>query len=61
MTIEEAKQKIDNEMAKRYRDSEDYHRIFDNIIEERLMELDPVFMKALHDKYVKDGYSKWCA
>jgi len=61
MTIKEAKRKIDKEMAQEYRDSENYHIIFDETIEERLMELDPAFVKALNKKYDKDGYSRWYA
>lgn len=42
-------------------DSEMYHSVFDDIIEERLMELDPDFMTALQEAYKKSGASHWCA
>ena len=40
-------------------DSEDYHCEFDDLIEKRLMELDPEFMKALQEEYEKSGKSRW--
>lgn len=42
-------------------DSESYHYQFDDIIEERLGELDPEFMKAMTEEYEKSGESRWFA
>lgn len=57
MTIEEAKLILKKEED----DSESYHMKFDNIIENRLMELDPKFMEALKEEYERSGNDRWYA
>lgn len=42
-------------------DSEAYHSVFDDLLEERLMELDPEYMKELQRIYNQSGESRWCA
>ena len=42
-------------------DSEDYHGTFDDILEKRLKELDPEFVKAIDEEYDKSGMSRWYA
>ena len=58
MTIKEAHKLLNIETNS---DSEGYHATFDKIIEERLMELDPKFMKALKLMYKKSGCARWYA
>jgi ferritin-like protein len=57
MTIEEAKKKLESHK----RDSEVFHEKFDELLEERLMELDPEFMKAMTVIYDNSGASRWYA
>lgn len=57
VTIEEAKKRLKKEEG----DSEGYHFEFDLILEERLMELDPKFMKALHKLYRSSNEARWYA
>jgi hypothetical protein len=40
---------------------EAYHSRFDDILEQRLEELDPEFMKAMNEEYEKSGMARWCA
>ena len=42
-------------------DDERYHVYFDRILEERIAELDPEWMKAMRDVYDKSGMGRWCA
>ena len=42
-------------------DPEAYHSKFDNMLEERLMGLDPEWMKAMERIYEESGASRWCA
>lgn len=42
-------------------DDESYHGVFDSIIEERLAELDPEFMKEMKRLYAESGMSRWYA
>lgn len=57
MNIEQAEKQL-----KKYKDdSESYHSEFDDILEARLMELDPKFMKTMQELYDKSGCSRWCA
>lgn len=59
LEFEEAKHRlkdaVDNE------DDEDFHSMFDDLIEERLAQLDPDFLKAMKDYYDETGMSRWCA
>lgn len=48
-------------LAEQEGDSEGYHSEFDDIIEERLMELDPEFMTELQQLYKDSGCARWCA
>jgi hypothetical protein len=57
MTIEDAL----NMLKGREGDSEIYHSTFNDIIEKRLMELDPDFMTALQEVYKNFGAARWCA
>lgn len=43
------------------KDDENYHRTFDLLIEERLMELDPEFMGRMKRLYQRSGNARWCA
>ena len=43
------------------KDSEYYHRYFDELLEERLMELDPEWMQAMKDEYDNSGKRRWYA
>ena len=49
------------ELSKIEGDSEDYHGTFDEILEKRLKELDPDFMKAMDEEYDQSGMSRWYA
>ena len=42
-------------------DSEAFHSEFDDILEERLMELDPEWMKGVQKVYEDSRASRWCA
>lgn len=42
-------------------DSESFHSIFDDLLEERLMELDPEWMKEMQQFYDKTEMARWCA
>jgi len=42
-------------------DSEAYHSEYDDILEQRLDELDPNFMSSMRRTYDKSGESRWCA
>lgn len=54
MTIKEAEERLKN-----CPESESYHAEFDDILEERLAELDPDFMKAMEKLYHKSGLMRW--
>lgn len=56
MTKEQIK-RLKNEIG----DDESYHSRFDDILEERLMELDPEFMKQMKRAYKKSGMARWYA
>lgn len=55
--IEEAKVAL----AKEQDDSDGYHSKFDELLEERLAELDPDFMTAMEELYKKSGTARWYA
>lgn len=57
MNIEQAKELLKTHTG----DSEGYHSQFDDILEERLAEIDHDFMKAMKEEYEKSGESRWCA
>lgn len=57
MTIEEAKLYLNQFEG----DDEAYHSKFDDLLEARLMELDPEFMKAMAEYYEESGMKRWCA
>lgn len=42
-------------------DREAFHSRFDRLLEIRLMELDPAFMKAMADYYDSSEMARWCA
>jgi len=42
-------------------DDEKFHSVFDAILEERLMELDPEWMKAMSKLYTKSGMFRFFA
>lgn len=42
-------------------DDESYHAVFDGLLESKLTELDPEWMKAMTEIYGKSGMSRWCA
>ena len=43
------------------RDDEAFHSEFDDILEEKLMELDPEWMKAMQNIYGDSKMDRWCA
>ena len=48
------------ETLKKYEDDdESYHGEFDTFLEEKLMELDPEWMKEMKDLYRESGCSRW--
>ena len=57
MNIDEAKEIL----SKCVGNDEIYHEEFDNIIEKRLMELDPDFMNAMQEEYKRSNMGRWCA
>lgn len=57
MTIKEAERLLKAKLG----DSEGYHVAFDSILEAKLAELDPEFMKALDKLYDDSGESRWYA
>jgi len=42
-------------------DDEDYHSTFDDILEEKLMQLDPEWMTAMRQVYKDSRMRRWCA
>lgn len=42
-------------------DDEGFHSIFDDLLQERLMELDSEWMKEMEEFYEKSGMQRWCA
>jgi len=42
-------------------DSEEYHLVFDHLLEAKLMALDPDWMKAMEHLYDKSGCARWYA
>ena len=59
MTIKEAKKRLKPSLDAE--DDESFHSVFDDIIEERLAELDPEFMAAMKKYYEKSDMARWCA
>ena len=57
LTIEEVKKRLEKERG----DSEGYHFQFDQILEEKLAELDPEFAKEMRELYELSGESRWYA
>ena len=55
--LEEAKLALDKMQG----DDEAYHSLFDDLLEERLTELDPKFMESMKELYDKSGVGRWCA
>lgn len=48
-------------LRKQVPDDEGYHGVFDDLIEARLMELDPEWMNAMKKEYEASGMSRWYA
>ena len=46
---------------KRSGDDEGYHSVFDDLLEERLRELDPEWIEEMLKEYDKSEMSRWCA
>ncbi len=42
-------------------DSERYHSTFDSLLQYKLKQLDPEWMKAMKKIYDKSGRARWCA
>lgn len=57
MTFEEAKARLSGLEG----DDEAYHSAYDKLIEERLGELDPEFMRKMNELYEQSGASRWCS
>lgn len=57
--------KVTDEQIKRLKeaegDSEEYHSVFDNILEEYLAELDSEWITEMLEIYKKSGESRWYA
>lgn len=49
------------ELRKIIGDDEAYHGYFDDILEAKLMELDPEWMTAMKKEYKNSGNRRWCA
>lgn len=50
-----------DELNKYLLDDEAYHSTFDDLLEAKLMLLDPEWMKAMTELYNKSGCDRWCA
>lgn len=59
LTIQEAKKRLQPHLDND--DDEAYHVEFDDILEEKLAELDPKFMAAMTKLYDKSEMARWCA
>lgn len=57
LTIKEARKILKEELG----DSEGYHSVYDELVEQKLMELDPKFMKAMQKLYYESNESRWYA
>lgn len=42
-------------------DSEGYHSVFDALLENKLSELDPEWLKEMQQLYDDSGCARWCA
>lgn len=42
-------------------DSEGFHGVFDALLENKLLELDPEWIKEMQQIYYDSGCSRWCA
>ena len=42
-------------------DGEMYHGMFDDLLERKLMALDPEWMTAMQAEYERSGMARWCA
>ena len=42
-------------------DDEAYHATFDDLLEEKLMQLDPEWMRAMSKIYYESKMQRWCA
>ena len=62
-TTEEALASAKERLEKHNRehDSEEYHVTFDEILEDRLAELDPEFMNRMKQMYENSNQSRWYA
>jgi len=56
--IAEAKKKLKEQLAS-VNPNVYYHKEFDDLLEERLMELEPEFMRAMYKEYKESGVSRW--
>ena len=61
MTKEEAIKELRKTAKIKFNDDEDYHIVFDKLLEERLKELDPEWIKALLKEYQESGMDRWYA
>lgn len=59
LTFKEARSQL--EPHRKMADSECFHSEFDRLIEKRLDELDPSFMKKMRDYYRRSKMSRWFA
>lgn len=57
LTVATAKKRLAKELG----DSEGYHVVFDTILEEKLAELDPKFLKAMKKLYRDSNEDRWYA
>ena len=42
-------------------DSEGYHSVFDELLENKLSELDPEWLEEMRQLYYDSGCDRWCA
>jgi len=56
LAIKEARKELKEKIGDDY---EVYYSLFDELLEKRLKELDPKFMKAMNRVYEKSGMATW--
>ena len=61
MTFEEAKAELDKIKEDIDEDDEGYHALYDSLLEARLEELDPDFMRKMEELYDESGMGRWYA
>ena len=52
---------VELQLAKSKSDDEVFHSAFDDLLEHKLMQLDPEWMKAMQRYYENSNMERWCA